>query len=253
MDTTIDKKEIEFFSKFTKEWWDTEGPLGALHKLTDSRVKFILRNTSRIAVKNNFYPLSGLKCIDIGCGGGILSERLKRLGGTITGIDISKKAINVAIEHANKSKLDINYESISTSSYLKKYKNVKFDVVIASEVIEHVDNRMEFLSDLSKIVKENGLVILTTLNKSITSIIIGKFVAENILKIVPKGSHDIEKFVTPEKLIQEAKEFDIFFDDLTGFSPTFTLSSIIERKIHSFKTTSYPIINYGIAGLKVTQ
>ena len=253
MNTTIDKKEIEFFSKFNKEWWDLEGPLAALHKLTDSRVKFVLRNVSRITEEKNLYPLLNLKCIDIGCGGGILAERLKRLGGNVTGIDISKKAIKVATDHAKKSKLDIHYECNSTSSFLKKNKRIKFDIVIASEVIEHVENRLKFLSDLSKIVKDNGLVILTTLNKSITSAIFGKFLAENFLKIIPQGSHDIEKFVAPETLVKEGKKFNIYFDDLVGFAPTFTISSFFKRKIHSFKTTSYPIVNYGIAGLKINQ
>ena len=242
-----------FFSKFHKEWWDVEGPLSALHKLTDSRVKFILRNTSRITSNKNFYPLSELKCIDIGCGGGILSERLRRLGGNITGIDVSKKAIKVAIEHAKKSNLDIHYECNSTSSFLKKHKHTKYDVVIASEVIEHVDNRIKFLSDLSKIAKENGLVILTTLNKSIISTIIGKFLAEDLLKIIPPGSHDVEKFVAPKQLMKEGKKFNIFFDDLAGFSPTFTLSSIFKKKIHGFRTTSNPLVNDGIAGLKISQ
>ena len=251
MNTTIDKKEIEFFSNLSKHWWDLDGPLGSLHKLADVRIEFILRNITRINQKSRILPLQYLKCIDVGCGGGILSERLKRLGGNITGIDTSKEAIDVANTHAKKSKLEINYEYISTSKFLKKYNNLKFDVVIASEVIEHVNDRSKFLSDLSNLLKDRGLIIITTLNKSFPSIILAKIFAENFLKIIPKGTHDVEKFVTPEKLTHEAKLHNIILDDLVGFAPIFSFESIFEKKIKKFKIVSNPIINYGIAGLKI--
>ena len=253
MNTTIDKKEIEFFSNLSEHWWNVDGPLSSLHKLADVRIEFILRNIARITEKSKVLPLQNLECIDVGCGGGILSERLKRLGGNITGIDSSKQSIDVANDHAKKSNLKIKYECISTSKFLKKYNNLKFDVVIASEVIEHVNNRSKFLSDLSNLLKDRGLIIITTLNKSFPSIILAKIFAENILKIIPKGTHDVEKFVTPEKLIYEAKQHNIIFDDLVGFAPIFSLKSIFERKIKRFKIITNPIINYGIAGLKINQ
>ena len=123
-------------------------------------------------------------------------------------------------------------------------------MVIASEVIEHVDNRKQFISDLSKLTKNGGLVVITTLNKSIPSIIFAKFFAENIVRIIPKGTHDINKFITPRQLINDARPYNIFFDDIVGFSPTFSISSILKREINGFRITSNPIINYGIAGLK---
>ncbi len=251
--TTIDEKEIEFFSNLSKHWWNVDGPLGSLHKLADVRIEFILRNISRVAKKKNLLPLQSLKCIDVGCGGGILSERLKRLGGNITGIDTSNQAIDVAKEHAKKGNLKINYKCISTSKFLQSYKNLKFDVVIASEVIEHVNNRAKFLSDLSDLLKDGGLLIITTLNKSFASIILAKFFAENIFKIIPKGTHDIEKFITPEKLTYEAKKYNIILDDLVGFAPIFSLKSIFSKKIKRFELISNPVINYGIAGLKINQ
>ena len=253
MNTTIDEKEIEFFSNLSKHWWDFDGPLGSLHKLADVRIEFLLRNIARIKKNKKMLPLQYLNCIDVGCGGGILSERLKRLGGNITGIDTSNQAIDVAKEHAKKSNLKINYKCISTSKFLKTHKDLKFDVVIASEVIEHVNNRSKFLHDLSNLLKDRGLIIITTLNKSLPSIVLAKYFAENILKIIPKGTHDIEKFVTPEKLIHEAKKYNIILDDLVGFSPIFSLKSIFSRKIKRFELVSNPIINYGIAGLKISQ
>ena len=122
MNTTIDKKEIEFFSKLTQEWWDTNGPLSSLHKLADVRIEFILRNIVRITEYSKILPLKNLECIDVGCGGGIISERLNRLGGIITGIDTSEQALNIAKDHAKKSRLNINYKHISTSSFIKKTK-----------------------------------------------------------------------------------------------------------------------------------
>ena len=251
MNTTIDKKEIEFFSKLTQEWWDVNGPVSSLHKFADARIEFIISNIIRIIPYSETSPLKNLNCIDVGCGGGIISERLKRLGGEVTGIDTSKKLIQIAKSHAKKNRLNINYQCISTSNFIKRFKDLKFDLVIASEVIEHVDNRKQFISDLSKLTRNGGLVVITTLNKSILSVILAKFFAENIVGIIPKGTHDINKFITPQKLINDARPYNIFFDDIVGFVPTFSISNILKREINGFKITSNPIINYGIAGLKI--
>ena len=251
MNTTIDKKEIDFFSKLTNEWWDLDGPLSSLHKFADVRIEFILRNIKRITKNLSNQSLKRLNCIDVGCGGGILSERLSRLVGNVTGIDNSKNLIDIAKNHSKKSKLNINYQCISTSNFLLKHKNTKFDIVVASEVIEHVDNRKIFLSDLSNMAKNGGLIIITTINKSIPSVVFAKYFAEDIIKIIPKGTHDINKFVRPKKLIDEGKNCRIFFDDLVGFSPNFSISSILSRRIKNFTITSNPTINYGLAGLKI--
>ena len=251
MNTTIDRKEIEFFSKLTQEWWDINGPISSLHKFADARVEFILSNIIRITSYSKILPLKNIKCIDVGCGGGIISERLKRLGGEVTGIDTTSKLIEIAKSHAKKSRLNINYQCVSTSNFIKKFKYKKFDLVIASEVIEHVDNRKQFISDLSNLTKNGGLVVITTLNNSIPSIMLAKFFAENVLRIIPKGTHDINKFISPQQLINEANQHNIFFDDIVGFAPNFSISSILKRKINGFKITSNPAINYGVAGLKI--
>ena len=121
MTNTVDKREIEQFSSLSNKWWDKSGPFSALHKMSNARIEFIKQNATRILNKNkvdiNF--LEGINCLDIGCGGGILSEKLKRLGATVTGIDASKKSIDIAIEHAKKSRLEINYKCITTSELLE--------------------------------------------------------------------------------------------------------------------------------------
>ena len=255
MSNTVDKKEIEQFSSLSNQWWEKSGPFSALHKMSNARIEFIIQNASRI-INNNIgiNSLDGLNCLDIGCGGGILSEKLVRLGAFVTGIDASEDSIKVAKEHAEKSRLNINYNCISTSDLLKFEKEKvlnKFDLVIASEVIEHVNDRKVFLSDIADLCRKGGIVVFTTINKSFLGMFFGKYFAENILKIVPKGTHNVQKFVTPETLAKESAEHNIILDSFTGFKPTFKIEDIINREFGDFKLTSSLEINYGAAGIKI--
>ena len=169
MTNTIDEQEIEQFSSLSNKWWDKLGPFSALHKMSNARIEFITRNSRRITSKNysDVNVLNGLKCLDIGCGGGILSEPLSRLGAIVTGIDASEMAIQSAIAHSRKSRLDIDFKCMSTGDLIKSGLDNQFDIIIASEVIEHVSNRALFLSDIAKLCKPGGLVVFTTINKSI--------------------------------------------------------------------------------------
>ena len=256
MTNTVDKKEIEQFSSLSNKWWDLSGPFSALHKMSNARIEFITQNATRIFKKNNIGVnlLDGLDCLDIGCGGGILSEKLRRLGANVTGIDASKSSIDIAKEHAKKSRLEINYECITTSKLLKikEQKTLnKFDLVIASEVIEHVYDRKTFLSDISNLCRPGGLVVFTTINNSFLGILFGKYFAEDILKILPVGTHEVEKFVSPENLAIEAEKHGIILDNFTGFSPTFRFKNIINKEFENFKLSSNMQINYGAAGIKL--
>ena len=195
-----------------------------------------------------------MNCLDVGCGGGILSEKLKRLGANVTGIDASETAIKVAKEHSEKSRLEINYKCITTSEILKLNKKSvqdKFDLVVASEVIEHVNNRKLFLSDISNLCRTGGVVVFTTINNSLLGILMGKYFAENILKVLPTGTHDLEKLISPEKLAKEAEEYNIILDNFVGFAPTFKFDQIINKEFGNFKLTSNLQINYGAAGIKI--
>ena len=256
MTNTVDKKEIEQFSSLSNQWWNISGPFSALHKMSNVRIEFIKQNTTRILKKEKIGVnlLDGLNCLDVGCGGGILSEKLKRLGANVTGIDASKTSIDIAKEHAKKSRLKINYKNITTSKFLEiKDEEIlnKFDLVIASEVIEHVYNRKIFLSDISNLCRPGGLVVFTTINNSFLGILLGKYFAEDILKILPEGSHDVDKFISPENLAKEAEAHGIILDNFTGFTPTFRFKNIINKEIGNFKLTSNMQINYGAAGIKL--
>ena len=256
MTNTVDVREIEQFSLLSNKWWDKSGPFSALHKLSNARIEFIKNNASRIISHKNLEAkfLEGIKCIDIGCGGGILSERLSRLGARVTGIDASESSINVAKEHSFKSRLEIDYKCLTTSELLRSKKDKflnKFDIVIASEVIEHVNERKIFLSDISKLSRSGGLIVFTTINKSFLGILLGKFFAENILKVVPKNTHDPNKFISPQKLSLEAEEHNIILDNFVGFVPTFKVKNILKKEFGNFKLSSNIDVNYGAAGIRL--
>ena len=256
MTNTADIREIEQFSLLSNRWWDKSGPFSALHKMSNARIEFIKNNASRIIndEKTEIKFLDGLECLDIGCGGGILSERLSRLGARVTGIDASESSINVAKQHSIKSRLEINYRCITTTNLLKNEKEKflnKFDIVIASEVIEHVNERKVFLSDISKLCRSGGLVVFTTINKSFLGIILGKFFAENILNVVPKNTHNPEKFISPQELSSEAQEHNIILDNFVGFIPKFKIQNIINKEFGDFILSSNTQVNYGAAGIKL--
>ena len=256
MTNTVDVREIEQFSLLSNKWWDKSGPFSALHKLSNARIEFIKNNASRIIShkKSEAKFLEGIECIDIGCGGGILSERLSRLGARVTGIDASESSINVAKEHSFKSRLEIDYKCLTTSELLRSKKDKflnKFDIVIASEVIEHVNERKIFLSDISKLSRSGGLIVFTTINKSFLGILLGKFFAENILKVVPKNTHDPNKFISPQKLSSEAEEHNIILDNFVGFVPTFKIKDILKKEFGDFRLSSNIDVNYGAAGIRL--
>ncbi len=256
MTNTVDVREIEQFSLLSNKWWDKSGPFSALHKLSNARIEFIKNNASRIIShkKSEVRFLEGIECIDIGCGGGILSERLSRLGARVTGIDASESSINVAKEHSFKSRLEIDYKCLTTSELLRSKKDKflnKFDIVVASEVIEHVNERKIFLSDVSKLSRSGGLIVFTTINKSFLGVLLGKFFAENILKVVPKNTHDPNKFISPQKLLSEAEEHNIILDNFVGFAPTFKIKDILKKEFGDFRLSSNIDVNYGAAGIRL--
>ena len=253
MTNTIDKQEIEQFSSLSNKWWDKLGPFSALHKMSNARIEFITRNSRRITSKNysDVNVLNGLKCLDIGCGGGILSEPMSRLGAIVTGIDASEMAIQSAVAHSRKSRLDIDFKCMSTGDLIKSSLDNQFDIIIASEVIEHVSNRALFLSDIAKLCKPGGLVVFTTINKSILGVLLGKFFAEEFIKVVPKGTHDPNKFISPNQLIKEAEKYKIILDDITGFIPTFNIKNILNKEFGEFKLSKNTEVNYGLAGINL--
>ncbi len=251
MNTSTFNNKKDPFTELSRDWWDKNGKFQSLHTFTDIRIQYIKRVISRYKDCNTEYTLKKFKCLDIGCGGGLLSERIARLGASVTGIDITKSSIEVAKNHALNSGLSINYVNSNVSSFIKNNTSSKFDLVIASEVIEHIDNRSIFFKEVSHLLKNKGILILTTINKTVLSLLFAKFMAENILKLLPKGIHDFEKFVSPNTLINEAKPYKIQLNEIVGFKPILGISSDFKPIIKKFKFTNFLNVNYGISGIKI--
>ena len=212
--STINKKEIEKFSKIANEWWNPEGKFMPLHKFNPVRIKYIKDNIIKnFKINSKSLPLKNLNILDIGCGGGLLSEPIFRLGANVTGIDASLKNIEVAKYHSKKNKLNINY--ICSSPDKLKVKK-KFDIILNMEIVEHVEDINLFLKKSSQLLKKNGLMFVATINKTLKSYIFAIVGAEYILRWLPIGTHDWEKFVTPHNLIQFSKKNNLILNKLDG-------------------------------------
>jgi len=207
MTTTINKEEIQKFSKLADEWWDVNGKFKPLHMFNPIRIEYIIEQIKQhFKIKENRTNfLNGLNILDIGCGGGLISEPMTRLGGKVTGIDASEKNIKVAKIHSEKNKLKINYINKSPEQ-LKNDK--KFDIILNLEIVEHVDNVSLYLDSCNNLLKKNGLMFTATLNRSLISYFKAIIGAEYILRWLPIGTHDWNKFLKPEeleKLLQNEK------------------------------------------------
>ena len=211
---TINKEEIDKFSRMSEEWWDPEGKFKPLHKFNPIRISYIKDNIiNTLKLKKNEKPLSKIKILDIGCGGGLLSEPMSRLGADVVGIDASEKNINVAKLHAKKNNLNIKYICSSPENY-QIYE--KFDVILNMEIIEHVDNVDHFLKSCSNLLKKNGMMFVATLNKTLKSYIFAIIGAEYIMRWLPIGTHSWEKFIKPDDLIKVLKNYNLELDELVG-------------------------------------
>ena len=213
--TTINQEEIQKFSKIADEWWDAKGKFKPLHRFNPIRIKYIIEKcTNHFNLNNNNdKPLSGLKFLDIGCGGGLVSEPLCRLGAKITGIDASSKNIEVAKIHARKNNLNIKY--LATSPEKKKIQD-KFDVILNLEVIEHVENVDLFMTAATDLLKKNGIMFIATINRTFESYVKAIVGAEYVLRWLPIGTHDWQKFLTPDEIEQKFNKLNLNKLDLTG-------------------------------------
>ena len=205
--TTVNKKEIEKFSRMAEEWWDVEGKFKPLHKFNPIRIKYIKESViENFKLQNNEkLPLNGINLLDIGCGGGLLSEPMCRLGATVTGIDASAKNIEIAKIHAKKNNLNINYVCTSPEKIQKE----KFDVILNMEIVEHVENVDLFLNSSSNLLKKDGLMFVATINKTLKSFLFAIIGAEYILRWLPIGTHEWEKFIKPDDLKNILSKFNM--------------------------------------------
>ena len=198
--TTIDQNEVNRFSAMAAEWWDPTGKFKPLHKFNPVRLTYI-----RDKICENFgrdpkgyLPLAGLRILDIGCGGGLLSEPIARMGATVVGADPSEKNIGIASTHASGMGITIDYRAV-TAEQLAEHGEV-FDVVLNMEVVEHVADVDFFIGTCASLVKPDGLMFLATINRTLKARALAIFAAENILRWLPKGTHQYEKLVQPREL-----------------------------------------------------
>lgn len=202
MKSTVNTKEINHFQNDSKNWWKEDGPFSPLHALNPVRLRFIrdvIDQNFQSTSKSKTNPLSRLDVLDIGCGGGLTCEPLARLGATVTGLDADAQAITVATQHAKANGLKITYAAEPVEIYRKRTK-ARYDVVMALEIIEHVQNPDEFVAQVVDATKPGGLIVFSTLNKTVKSLVMGVWAAEYVLGWVPPGTHDWHQFVKPSTL-----------------------------------------------------
>ena len=239
--STINKDEINKFSKIADEWWDINGKFKPLHMFNPVRIEHILDVTLNYFKidRDKKLPLKSLKILDIGCGGGLISEPMFRLGAQVTGIDASDKNIQVAKLHAKKNNLKINYLNTVPENLDQQD---EFDIILNLEVIEHVENLDLYLASCFKLLKKNGIMFTATINRTLTSYIKAIVGAEYILRWLPIGTHDWNKFVKPEELEKKLTDLNFLITDLTGlnYNPIF----------QEWKKTKDMSVNYIISAKK---
>tara|TARA_B100000965_G_C19599054_1_gene761598 strand:+ start:3315 stop:4040 length:726 start_codon:yes stop_codon:yes gene_type:complete len=215
--STINKEEIQKFSKLADEWWDVNGKFKPLHMFNPTRIDYILEETCKHFKINRdqLSPLKNIDILDIGCGGGLISEPMCRLGANVTGIDASSKNINIAKIHSEKNGLKINYLNKSP----EQMDNSKsFDVILNLEVVEHVDDLDLYLESCSKLMKKGSLMFTATINRTLTSYIKAIIGAEYILRWLPIGTHDWNKFLKPEELEEKFTKLKLTQKDSKGLT-----------------------------------
>ena len=210
-------KEYKNFDAISDEWWEEDGKFAILHKINPIRINYILdqilshKKTKKI--KKN--PLNKIKIIDLGCGGGLTCEPLKRLGAEVTGVDFIKNNINNAKKHAKDNNLKIKYYVADINKINLKE---KYDVILLLEIIEHLENWEEIIEKTYKFLNKGGIIIISSINRNLISKIFALFVAENILQWVPKGTHEYKKLIKPDELTIKLKKINYKIKNITGMN-----------------------------------
>jgi len=230
--SNVDNNEVDKFSRLAKNWWNPNGELKTLHQVNPLRLKFIKKHTS----------LDSKDIMDIGCGGGILTESLVTDNNKVSGLDASYEGITVAKEHALQNNLDINYINSTIEDFIAN-EDKQFDVITCMEMLEHVPDPESIIASIAKIVKKDGYFFASTLNRNLKSYLLSIVAAEHVLKIVPKGTHEYAKFIKPYELLKVAEKHGFKALEITGvhYNPL----------NNSFKLGSNADVNYIIAFKKV--
>jgi len=227
--STVNPDEVARFTAMADAWWDPTGKFRPLHQINPVRVKFIKANVCKHfgLDADADLPFKGLDVLDVGCGGGLLSEPMARLGANMTSIDAGEKNVEIAKIHAEQSGLTIDYRNVYPEDLAKE--GTRFDVVLNMEVIEHVADPELFMAASASVLKEDGCMVLSTMNRGVKSLLLGKFAAEYVLRWLPAGTHDWKKFLKPSELARLVRPHGLEFTDLQGmvynpFKDTWSLS-----------------------------
>ena len=207
IDIKSKSQEYEQFSKLADDWWDENGKFKVLHQIRPLRIEYILNSTDKDT-------LNGLDILDVGCGGGLVSESLANLGANVTAIDFVENNIKIAKKHSQKNKLKINYicSDIENYNFSKKY-----DLIVLFEILEHLENWQHFIYKIKNNLKKNGKMIISTINRNTLSKIATIYIGEKILKWIPEGTHDFNKYIKPEELQEYVLENKLKFSKLKGY------------------------------------
>lgn len=215
-DTTIDAREVDYYSNLADTWWDTEGPFRPLHAMNAFRVDYLVEKLSeRFGLDSaSERPLAGLRILDVGCGGGILSESMARLGADVTGIDVVEKNIEIARLHASRSDVAIDYRQCEAGELADT--GVAFDVVLNMEVVEHVADLDTFMKDCGRLTGPGGVMAVSTINRTPKSWIFAIVGAEYVMRLLPRGTHRWSMFRKPEEIESLLQSSDLAVDNITG-------------------------------------
>ena len=235
MQTTVENSEIEKFASIADQWWDEKGKFRPLHLLNPFRIAYIReKSIAHFGLKDDLQVFKDLKILDIGCGGGLLSEPMTRLGGKVTGIDAAEKNIKIASAHAAKAGLAIDYRNVTVEELAKT--GEKFDIILNMEVIEHVADVPLFLKSCSALLKPGGLMFIATINRTAKAFAFAVVGAEYILRLLPIGTHDWKKFLKPSEINAVLAPLDVKLKHMAGVS----FNPLNEK----FKITDDVSVNY---------
>ncbi len=228
----VDDEEIAKFEALAHRWWDRDSEFKPLHEMNPLRLDYIERYT----------PLQGMRIVDVGCGGGILSEGMARAGAVVTGIDMGETPLSVARLHLLESGLDVDYQQITVEELAEKEPD-SYDIVTCMEMLEHVPDPASVVTACSKLVKDGGHLFFSTINRNLKSYMMAIIGAEYVLNLLPKGTHDHDKFIKPAELEQWARSANLTTDDLTGmhYNPLTTVYSLGSNVDVNYFTHARPL------------
>jgi len=239
---TVDPKELAYYTAMAEEWWKPQGRFVSLHRLNPVRLRFICDRVARHFGRNpdKHLPLQGLRVLDIGCGGGLLSEPMAYLGADVTGIDATGKLVQVARVHAVANAVDIDYRHALAEDLLRT--NERFDVIVNAEVIEHVADVDQFVESCCQLMKPGAIMIVATLNRTLKSLLFAKIAGEYILRLLPRGTHDWNRFIRPRELETKLIRFGVQTGEVVGvgYNPL----------LKTFRINDNPAVNYMAVAVK---